>query len=144
MKLLDILRISVISFIQFTKKYDLVSRKDSKEYTAISSQSPMVKLIGKNGKIKFVCSSSLKKGDIIEISNGEIIPCDGEIIEGYATVDESAITGESSFVIREAGGDLSKVIGGTKDMCGTIKIKITFSIKPANKKEYPFRASFKI
>ena len=62
-----------------------------------------------NGKIKTVSSSQLKKGDVFECEAGDIIPADGEIIEGLASIDESAITGESAPVIREAGGDKSSV-----------------------------------
>lgn len=85
------------------------------------------KLVDKNGNIKLVSSAELKKGDIVEVSAGEIIPSDGEIIEGIASVDESAITGESAPVIKEAGGDFSSVTGGTKVISNTIKIKITVS-----------------
>ena len=85
------------------------------------------KLVDKNGKIKVVSSADLRKGDIVEISAGEIIPSDGEIIEGIASIDESAITGESAPVIKEAGGDFSSVTGGTKVISNTIKVKITVS-----------------
>ena len=67
-----------------------------------------------NGNVKTVSSSQLKKGDIFECEAGDVIPADGEIIEGLASIDESAITGESAPVIREAGGDKSSVTGGTK------------------------------
>ena len=67
-----------------------------------------------NGQIKTVSSSQLKKGDVFECEAGDVIPADGEIIEGLASIDESAITGESAPVIREAGGDKSSVTGGTK------------------------------
>ncbi|MEG1572968.1 MAG: potassium-transporting ATPase subunit B, partial [Bacteroidales bacterium] len=66
------------------------------------------------GKIQIVSSAHLKKGDIFECEAGDIIPADGEIKEGLASIDESAITGESASVIREAGGDKSSVTGGTK------------------------------
>ncbi|MGZ4056187.1 MAG: P-type ATPase, partial [Bacteroidia bacterium] len=65
-------------------------------------------------EIKIVSSSDLLKGDIFICEAGDIIPTDGEIIEGLATIDESAITGESAPVIRDAGGDKSSVTGGTK------------------------------
>ena len=87
----------------------------------------MAKLIDKNGNIKMVSSAELKKGDIVEVSAGEIIPSDGEIIEGIASVDESAITGESAPVIKEAGGDFSSVTGGTKVISNTLKIRISVS-----------------
>ncbi|QQT24606.1 potassium-transporting ATPase subunit KdpB [Sphingobacterium spiritivorum] len=72
-----------------------------------------------------VSSSSLKKGDIFICEAGDVIPTDGEIIEGLATIDESAITGESAPVIREAGGDKSSVTGGTKVLSDRIKVKVT-------------------
>lgn len=72
-----------------------------------------------------VSSSALKKGDIFICEAGDIIPSDGEIIEGLATIDESAITGESAPVIREAGGDKSSVTGGTKVLSDKIKVQVT-------------------
>lgn len=72
-----------------------------------------------------VPSSMLKKDDVVIVSAGEIIPCDGEILEGIASVDESVVTGESAPVIRESGGDRSSVIGGTKVLSDKIKIRIT-------------------
>ena len=65
-------------------------------------------------EVKMIPSSQLKLGDLFVCEAGDIIPMDGEIIEGIATIDESAITGESAPVIREAGGDKSSVTGGTK------------------------------
>ncbi len=76
-----------------------------------------------NGKI--ISSSSLKKGDVFICEAGDIIPTDGEITEGLATIDESAITGESAPVIREAGGDKSSVTGGTKVLSDKIKVIVT-------------------
>jgi K+-transporting ATPase ATPase B chain len=76
-------------------------------------------------EIKIVPSSQLRKGHIFLCETGDIIPTDGEIIEGLATIDESAITGESAPVIREAGGDKSSVTGGTKVLSDRIKVKVT-------------------
>ena len=76
-----------------------------------------------NGKT--VSSASLEKGMIFICEAGDIIPTDGEIIEGLATIDESAITGESAPVIREAGGDKSSVTGGTKVLSDHIKVQVT-------------------
>lgn len=76
-------------------------------------------------ELKIVPSSQLRKGDIFLCEPGDIIPSDGEIIEGLATIDESAITGESAPVIREAGGDKSSVTGGTKVLSDHIKVKVT-------------------
>lgn len=78
-----------------------------------------------DGKVKTVSSSQLKKGDVFECEAGDVIPADGEIIEGLASIDESAITGESAPVIREAGGDKSSVTGGTKVLSDRIKVTVT-------------------
>lgn len=79
----------------------------------------------KNDQITSILSSELKKDDIILCEMNDTIPADGEVIEGIATVDESAITGESAPVIRESGGDRSAVTAGTKVVSDAIKIKIT-------------------
>ena len=79
------------------------------------------------GEVKVVPSSTLKKGDLFIAEAGDMIPMDGEIIEGLATIDESAITGESAPVIREAGGDKSSVTGGTKVLSDKIKVRVTTS-----------------
>lgn len=78
-----------------------------------------------DGKLKSVSSSQLKKGDVFECEAGDVIPADGEIIEGLASIDESAITGESAPVIREAGGDKSSVTGGTKVLSDRIRVVVT-------------------
>ncbi|GIO88084.1 potassium-transporting ATPase ATP-binding subunit [Paenibacillus faecis] len=81
------------------------------------------KLVG--DAIKTVASSELRKGDIVLVAQGEWIPGDGEVIEGLASVDESAITGESAPVIKEAGGDFNSVTGGTRVVSDEIKVRIT-------------------
>jgi len=78
-----------------------------------------------NGKLEQVASSSLRANDVVVVVAGEFIPGDGEIIDGIASVDESAITGESAPVIRESGGDRSAVTGGTRVLSDQIKIRIT-------------------
>lgn len=78
-----------------------------------------------DGTFEKVSSSSLKKGDVFICEAGDLIATDGEIIEGLATIDESAITGESAPVIREAGGDKSSVTGGTKVLSDKIKVIVT-------------------
>jgi len=83
------------------------------------------RLTGSNGKVEKVPSSQLRTGDLVFVSAGDLIPSDGEILEGVASVDESAITGESAPVIREAGGDRSAVTGGTRVLSDKIKVKIT-------------------
>lgn len=88
-------------------------------------QTPANKIV--DGRVTVVSSSTLRKGDIFECSAGEQIPTDGEIIEGLASIDESAITGESAPVIREAGGDKSSVTGGTKVLSDHIVVRVSAS-----------------
>jgi K+-transporting ATPase ATPase B chain len=78
-----------------------------------------------NGSTETVPGSKLRAGDIVVVSAGEVIPGDGDVIDGVASVDESAITGESAPVIRESGGDRSAVTGGTRVLSDQIKVKIT-------------------
>ena len=82
-------------------------------------------LLHEDGTQTIVSSSELKKGDVVLVSAGEIIPNDGEVIEGIASVDESAITGESAPVVRESGGDFCSVTGGTTVVSDCLKIRIT-------------------
>ena len=79
----------------------------------------------KINELQLISSSQLEKGDVFLCEAGDVIPSDGEIIEGIATIDESAITGESAPVIREAGGDKSSVTGGTKVLSDQIKVLVT-------------------
>lgn len=81
--------------------------------------------INEKDKITTVASALLKKGDIVIVKAGEQIPADGEVIEGVASVDESAITGESAPVIRESGGDRSAVTGGTTVVSDWLVVKVT-------------------
>lgn len=83
------------------------------------------RLLLEDGSEKEVLSSQLKKGDVVLAYAGEIIPGDGEVIEGIASVDESAITGESAPVVRESGGDFCSVTGGTTIVSDWLKIRIT-------------------
>lgn len=78
-----------------------------------------------NGQLQQVASSQLRAGDLVLCQAGDVIPGDGEVVEGIATVDESVITGESAPVIRESGGDRSAVTGGTRVLSDQIKIRIT-------------------
>jgi K+-transporting ATPase ATPase B chain len=82
-------------------------------------------LIKADGSVRIVAAEELRKGDLIVVVAREVIPADGEIVEGAATVDESAITGESAPVIREAGGDRSAVTGGTRVLSDRIKVRVT-------------------
>lgn len=83
------------------------------------------KLLDKTGNFTVVNASDLSKHDIVLVENGDLIPNDGDVIEGLASVDESAITGESAPVMKEAGGDFSSVTGGTKVVSDWLKIEIT-------------------
>ena len=89
-----------------------------------TKQDTKARLLTKSGEEKIVNASELKKGDIVLVKMGEVIPNDGEVIEGIASVDESAITGESAPVTREAGGDFSSVTGGTTVVSDWLRIKI--------------------
>src|SRR5579871_5133768 len=83
------------------------------------------KLIGPDGKVRMVAATGLKRGDVVLVEAGDVIPGDGEVIEGIAAVNEAAITGESAPVIRESGGDRSAVTGGTTVISDRIKVRIT-------------------
>src|SRR5262249_28100338 len=72
-----------------------------------------------------VGAPALRKGDVVLVESGDVIPCDGEVIEGIASVDESAITGESAPVIRESGGDRSAVTGGTRVLSDWLVIRVS-------------------
>jgi len=99
-------------------------KAQAKSLRATRTRTSANKISG-DGKIETVDADSLRKGDVILVRATEIIPADGEIISGAATVDESAITGESAPVIREAGGDRSAVTGGTRVLSDEVKIQIT-------------------
>ena len=75
-------------------------------------------------KTTLVKAEDLRKGDIVLVETHDIIPADGEVIEGVASVDESAITGESAPVIRESGGDFSSVTGGTRVLSDWIVVRV--------------------
>jgi K+-transporting ATPase ATPase B chain len=98
------------------------AQADSMKKTKKDTQA---KLLDKSGNVKILSSNEIKKGDIVLCEPGDIIPNDGEVVEGLAFVDESAITGESAPVMKEAGGDFSSVTGGTKIKSDWLKIKIT-------------------
>ncbi|XVJ65387.1 MAG: potassium-transporting ATPase subunit KdpB [Lacibacter sp.] len=103
------------------------AQADSLRKTREETPAKWIQTIGETyvNELKIVSSSQLKKGDLFLCETGDIIPSDGEIIEGLATIDESAITGESAPVIREAGGDKSSVTGGTKVLSDKIKVRVT-------------------
>jgi K+-transporting ATPase ATPase B chain len=79
----------------------------------------------RNGQVKEVAAPELRKGDLVLVEAGDVIPGDGDVVEGVASVDESAITGESAPVIRESGGDRSAVTGGTRVLSDWIVVQIS-------------------
>ena len=85
----------------------------------------LAKRLLSSGETETISGAKLRSGDLVVVAAGELVPGDGEIIEGIASVDESAITGESAPVIREAGGDRSAVTGGTRVLSDYIKVRIT-------------------
>jgi K+-transporting ATPase ATPase B chain len=99
------------------------AQADSLRKTRTESQAKL--LSGSDGTIRLVPGTSLKVGDIVLVEAGDNIPSDGEVIEGVASVNEAAITGESAPVIRESGGDRSAVTGGTQVLSDWIKVRIT-------------------
>ncbi|MGM9956517.1 MAG: potassium-transporting ATPase subunit KdpB [Peribacillus sp.] len=98
------------------------AQADSLKKTKLDSKA---KLIQKDGSVKIIDATELQKGDMVLVEANDLIPSDGDVIEGVAAVDESAITGESANVIKEPGGDFSSVTGGTKVMSDYIKIKVS-------------------
>ena len=103
------------------------AQADSLRKTREETPAKLIQTLGEMylNEVKIVPSSQLKKGDVFVCESGDTIPTDGEIIEGLATIDESAITGESAPVIRESGGDKSSVTGGTKVLSDKIKVLVT-------------------
>ena len=103
------------------------AQADSLRKTREETPAKKIFLVGEMflNEVKIVPSSQLRKGDMFLCEAGDMIPMDGEIIEGIATIDESAITGESAPVIRESGGDKSSVTGGTKVLSDRIKVRVT-------------------
>jgi len=103
------------------------AQAESLRKTREETPAKLVQIIGEifTNEVKIVSSSQLRKGDVFLCEPGDIIPADGEIIEGLASIDESAITGESAPVIREAGGDKSSVVGGTKVLSDRIKVQVS-------------------
>lgn len=90
-----------------------------------TKQDTRARRVAKDGSMQMVNSTELRKGDVVLVEAGELIPGDGEVVEGVASVDESAVTGESAPVIKEAGGDFSAVTGGTRVVCDRIRVRIT-------------------
>jgi K+-transporting ATPase ATPase B chain len=103
------------------------AQAESLRKTREETPAKKVSEVGKihSDEVELIPSSKLKKGDLFFCEAGDIIPADGEIVDGLATIDESAITGESAPVIRESGGDKSSVTGGTKVLSDRITVKVT-------------------
>lgn len=90
-----------------------------------TKQDTKARRLAKDGTIQIVSATELRKGDLVLVEAGELIPADGEIVAGIASVDESAITGESAPVMKEAGGDFSSVTGGTRVVSDGIRVRVT-------------------
>lgn len=103
------------------------AQADSLRKTREETPAKVIRTVGEMylNEVQIISSARLRKGDVFICEAGDTIPTDGEIIEGLATIDESAITGESAPVIREAGGDKSSVTGGTKVLSDKIKVEVT-------------------
>lgn len=90
-----------------------------------TKQDTKARRLAKDGTIQIVSATELRKGDLVLVEAGELIPADGEIVAGIASVDESAITGESAPVMKEAGGDFNSVTGGTRVVSDSIRVRVT-------------------
>lgn len=125
--LILLILIATLLFANFAEAIAEARGKAQAESLRKTREETPATVLDANGNEQIVSSSQLKKEDIFLVKAGEIIPSDGEIIEGLATIDESAITGESAPVIREAGGDKSSVTGGTKVLSDRIKVRVTIT-----------------
>ena len=123
--LITILLLLTVLFANFAEAIAEARGKAQADSLRKTREETPAKLLNKDGSIQNISSSILKKGDIFIAEAGDIIPADGEIIEGLASIDESAITGESAPVIREAETDKSGVIGGTKVLSDSIKVEVS-------------------
>jgi K+-transporting ATPase ATPase B chain len=114
-----------VLFANFAEAMAEARGKAQAETLRKSKTDATAKRLTSGGRIEQVPASALRSGDVVICDAGDLIPGDGEVVEGIATVDESVITGESAPVIRESGGDRSAVTGGTKVLSDQIKIRIT-------------------
>ena len=119
-----ILLITVL-FANFAEAIAEARGKAQAESLRLMRKETPARVLNEDGTFRFVASSDLKKDDLFVVLPNEVIPTDGEIIDGLASIDESAITGESAPVIREAGGDKSGVIGGTLVLSDEITVRVT-------------------
>ncbi len=120
-----LLLLLTVLFANFAEAFAEARGKAQAESLRKTRKDTPAKLMLDGGSVTTVSSSELRRGDRFVCEAGDIIPTDGEIIEGLATIDESAITGESAPVIREAGGDKSSVTGGTKVLSDRIVVSVT-------------------
>jgi len=123
--IVTILLLLTVLFANFAEAIAEARGKAQAESLRRTREETPAKRVDENGNIEIISSSMLKKGDIFFAETGDTIPADGEIIEGLASIDESAITGESAPVIREAGTDKSSVVGGTRILSDSIKVKVS-------------------
>jgi len=114
-----------VLFANFAEAMAEARGKAQAETLRKTKSDSIAKRVLANGKMEMVPASGLRSGDVVFCDAGDVIPGDGEVIEGIATVDESVITGESAPVIRESGGDRSAVTGGTKVLSDFIRVRIT-------------------
>ena len=120
-----LLLLLTVLFANFAEAFAEARGKAQAESLRKTRKDTPAKKLSANGNITMVSSSTLLRGDQFVCEAGDIIPTDGEIIDGLATIDESAITGESAPVIRESGGDKSSVTGGTKVLSDRIVVAVT-------------------
>jgi potassium-transporting ATPase ATP-binding subunit len=122
---LFLLLLATLLFANFAEAIAEARGKAQADSLRRTRQDTPARVRREGGRMESVSSATLQKGDVFIVEAGEIIPTDGEIVEGLATIDESAITGESAPVIREAGGDKSSVTGGTKVLSDRIVVLVT-------------------
>jgi K+-transporting ATPase ATPase B chain len=120
-----VLLLLTVLFANFAEAFAEARGKAQAESLRKTRKDTPAKKMDGNGNVTIVSSSTLRRGDMFVCETGDIIPTDGEITVGLATIDESAITGESAPVIREAGGDKSSVTGGTKVLSDRIVVQVT-------------------
>ncbi|WP_088011646.1 potassium-transporting ATPase subunit KdpB [Gottfriedia acidiceleris] len=123
--LVSLILLKTVLFANFAEALAEGRGKAQADSLKQSKKDVSANLVKSNGNIIKVSATELKKGDIVLVKQGEFIPSDGEVIKGLASVDESAITGESAPVIKEAGGDFCSVTGGTMVVSDEITVKIT-------------------
>ncbi len=120
-----VLLLLTVLFANFAEAFAEARGKAQAESLRKTRKDTPAKKLNTNGTVSVISSSALQRGDRFVCEAGDVIPTDGEIVEGLATIDESAITGESAPVIREAGGDKSSVTGGTKVLSDRIIVEVS-------------------